>query len=194
MDNTMSRILYKKIFLIIAVIFISFVVLKSAHDHGTFSNEHQHKQSEQNSKTNYAMADSAMEVEQIHSAMKVDRSVRHPTFNVSYLRNRCSQSYRTKLTNDSVDLRVFVFTFNRAASVKRLLASLNTAQYGTSVVSLEVWIDRSVEGKVDEETLKTVEGFKFDHGIFRVCVHEKHVGILGQWLIVSIQNMLLFNL
>ena len=109
---------------------------------------------------------------------------RHPIFNISYLKNNCTAKL-DDIRSRNFDLRVFVFTYNRASSVRRLLSSLNVAKYENSSVMLEVWIDRSIDGKVDKDTLDVVKKFIFDPGIFRVCVHEKHVGILGQWLIVS---------
>lgn len=80
------------------------------------------------------------------------------------------------------DLRIIVIVYDRAHSMLRLLNSLNKAQYGNDSVKLEVWIDRSVNGTVDQLTLKGAENFKFYHGEYEIKTHPKHVGIIGQWL------------
>ena len=108
------------------------------------------------------------------------------TFDTSILKNRCNASYETETSHrKSVDLRLFVLTYNRPDSVLRLLHSLNAAKYGNSSVILEVWVDRSVSGDVDKGTIAVLKNFVFKHGGYRVCVQTKHAGIIGQWLTVS---------
>ncbi|KAH3706384.1 uncharacterized protein LOC127858293 [Dreissena polymorpha] len=81
-----------------------------------------------------------------------------------------------------IDLRVIVIVYNRAHSVLRLLESLNRADYENDNVKLEVWIDRSINGTVDQLTEQTAREFRFRHGAYDVIVHPQHVGIYGQWL------------
>ena len=80
------------------------------------------------------------------------------------------------------DLRIIVLTFNRAKSLQRLLDSLNGAIYYSEKVVLEVWIDRSQDDRIDQETLNISSQFHFNHGKYSVRCHVTHVGIFGQWL------------
>jgi len=80
------------------------------------------------------------------------------------------------------DLRIIVIVYNRAQSMLRLLKSLNNAKYYNDDIKLEVWIDRSANGSVDQLTLTEARQFDFYHGSFEVIIHPNHVGIIGQWL------------
>lgn len=80
------------------------------------------------------------------------------------------------------DLRIIVITYNRAASLLRLLKSINNAEYYSDKIKLEVWVDISKEGKKDNATINTAYEFEFKHGSYDVHVREKHAGIYGQWL------------
>ncbi|KAH3777701.1 hypothetical protein DPMN_179149 [Dreissena polymorpha] len=80
------------------------------------------------------------------------------------------------------DCRILVLVYNRAQSLLRLLESLNKAEYFGDNVKLEVWIDRSDSGYIDEATYEIAVGFRFLHGKYQVMCHENHVGIYGQWL------------
>lgn len=79
-------------------------------------------------------------------------------------------------------LRMIVITFNRAKSVDRLLQSLNSALYFGDKVGIDVWIDRSKEGHIHEETYVTAKKFKFQHGVITVHNQTVHAGIYGQWM------------
>ncbi|XP_045215449.1 uncharacterized protein LOC123565702 [Mercenaria mercenaria] len=79
------------------------------------------------------------------------------------------------------DLRVIVIVYDRAHSLLRLLKSLNDAEYFSDLIKIEVWIDRSEKGIINEATLKTARNFVFKHGEYDVKLHRHHVGIYGQW-------------
>ena len=105
------------------------------------------------------------------------------TFNYSSkITYEFKETFEKSETNYQFDLRVIVIVFNRAKSMLRLLDSLNVAEYGKDRVKVEVWIDRSKNGKVDKITLETANSFVFKHGNYSVLNHDKHAGIYGQWL------------
>ncbi|XP_021359182.1 uncharacterized protein LOC110454129 [Mizuhopecten yessoensis] len=81
-----------------------------------------------------------------------------------------------------LDLRVIVITYNRGNSVLRLLNSLNEADYLGDKVAIDVWIDRSKDGVIHEETYAKARQFKFKHGIINVHNQTQHAGIYGQWM------------
>ncbi|XP_060597342.1 uncharacterized protein LOC132751215 [Ruditapes philippinarum] len=80
------------------------------------------------------------------------------------------------------DLRIIVIVYNRHQSLLRLLDSLNAADYSGDNVKLEVWIDRSVRGTLDELTVKTAKSFIFLYGEYQVISRVQHAGIFGQWI------------
>ena len=86
------------------------------------------------------------------------------------------------LNMKDIDLRVIVIVYNRAESVLKCLTSLNNAEYLGDNIHIDVWIDRSPAGVIDEKTFKTVSNFHFLHGSYQVHNHTKHVGLYGQWL------------
>jgi hypothetical protein len=64
-----------------------------------------------------------------------------------------------------------------------LLESLDRLEMDGDRAMLEIWIDREKHTDVvDCETLKVAAFFKWSRGVRRVHVHEKHVGIYGQWI------------
>lgn len=54
---------------------------------------------------------------------------------------------------DEVDLRLIVLSYNRAASLEKLLLSLGQLELNGDRASLAIWIDRSKDGEVDNATL-----------------------------------------
>ncbi|KAL3886508.1 hypothetical protein ACJMK2_026493 [Sinanodonta woodiana] len=93
------------------------------------------------------------------------------------------QSYRMPdIQDETMDLRIVVIVFNRAYSLLRLLGSLNVAFYFGERVVLDIWIDRSKDGQIDENTYRIASEFQFKHGVKIVHNHTFHVGIYGQWL------------
>lgn len=79
-------------------------------------------------------------------------------------------------------LTLVVLTHSRAQSLLRLLESLARASYDGDAVALHIWIDRSTDGSVDEETVSVSSTFSWAHGESKVHVWDKHVGIWGQWI------------
>ena len=108
-------------------------------------------------------------------ARNFNKSVNSKTF-------RSDQVFRKRTVKKLFDLRIIVLVYDRAKSLLRLLESLNDAEYSSDDIKLEVWIDRSEKGDIDNITLQTATHFTFRHGEFEVQVHPRHVGIMGQWL------------
>ena len=93
-----------------------------------------------------------------------------------------TEASRNIYRREQVDLRIVVLVYKRASSLKRLMGSLNYALYDGDKVIVEVWIDRSKIGVIDDETFQTATNFTFRHGRYFVNCHSAHVGIFGQWL------------
>lgn len=79
-------------------------------------------------------------------------------------------------------LKILVLTYNRHQSLRRLLESLDAAEYDRQPVSIEIHIDRHTDGIVHKETLDVAKGFRFQHGDIQVMVKPRHCGVIGQWL------------
>jgi hypothetical protein len=85
--------------------------------------------------------------------------------------------------SEFLDLRIIVIVFNRAQSMRRLLESLNRADYYGDNVTVDVWIDRSKKtGEIDGATYRAAVEFQFLPGSLTVHNHSQHVGIYGQWM------------
>lgn len=82
----------------------------------------------------------------------------------------------------NTNLRIIVLTFNRCFSLKRLLHSLNNAYFDNDTIVLEIWLDRSINGELDIQTLYEARKFQFKKGTKVIYIHDKHVGIYGQWM------------
>ena len=90
--------------------------------------------------------------------------------------------FSRKCEKVTYDLRIIAIVFDRSESLLRLLRSLNEAIYDGDKVKLEVCIDMSVQGYLDEDTIYIATTFSFKHGEYEVIRHSEHVGIFGQWL------------
>jgi len=84
-------------------------------------------------------------------------------------------------------LKVRVLTFNRFASLKRLLDQLHTAYYDNDRVDLEISIDYPANMS-DTETIAqwtrtqlVARSFAWNHGRVNVIQQRTHIGLTGQW-------------
>lgn len=81
------------------------------------------------------------------------------------------------------DMLVVVMTMNRVNSLKRLLGSLERAQYSSSsVVDLRITVDRNYNNETDTETLNYLNSYQWSRGNIEVCVWPRKVGIFWQWV------------
>ncbi|ELU14685.1 hypothetical protein CAPTEDRAFT_204427 [Capitella teleta] len=86
-----------------------------------------------------------------------------------------------------VDFRVIVMTYNRNESLEKCLRSLEKVDTLVDTMRVEIWIDRSGRGEVDNGTVKVAESFRQrwtkPHLGHTCAIHirEKNAGITGQW-------------
>jgi len=83
---------------------------------------------------------------------------------------------------DVVDLRIIVLTYKRWESLKKLLNCINELFLDGDTAVLEIWIDQNSTQQVSDKVVATAKSFRWDGGIVRVHIQEKHVGIFGQWI------------
>ena len=80
-------------------------------------------------------------------------------------------------------LRVLVITYNRAASLSRLLKSLSQAEYGEDRVDLDVWVDVPADGSgVNPGVMRATKEFEWPHGNYATHVQDSNVGLRVQWM------------
>jgi hypothetical protein len=73
-------------------------------------------------------------------------------------------------------------TFNRPASLRRLLESLDELELDGDTAAVEIWIDVNGNDLADQRTVEVANSFKWLKGPSSVHIHPKHVGIFGQWI------------
>jgi len=82
-----------------------------------------------------------------------------------------------------VELRVLVLTHARPDSLRKCLKRINQLIIDTGKDSqLDIWIDRWKNTSIDEETYRVSKEFRWKNGVSVVHVHDRHVGVYGQWL------------
>ena len=83
-----------------------------------------------------------------------------------------------------VALRIMVLTYNRVASLKRLLDSLCSAEYDGFRVDLDIWIDKSskVDSVHDADVLLVSAAVDWPFGIKTVHPQPTHAGLIAQWI------------
>ena len=96
--------------------------------------------------------------------------------------NTVVSSTSLSTSNNETKLSLVVLTHSRTESLLRLLRSLRDASYDGDKVDLHVWIDRSKDGTVNEDTVNASSEFEWLHGSKNIHVWDKHVGIWGQWI------------
>ncbi|ELT95652.1 hypothetical protein CAPTEDRAFT_197326 [Capitella teleta] len=88
---------------------------------------------------------------------------------------------------DVVDFRVMLITYDRHESLSKCLSFLEKIDTMGDTMRIEIWIDRSVKGVVNNETVKVSEEFKQRWNNKKqgkscaVHIREKNAGITGQW-------------
>jgi len=81
-------------------------------------------------------------------------------------------------------VRIIVLTYARATSLKRLLTSLQHADYRQDTAHLHIWVDRKNGGAPDAETVSVSKEAcaAWKHGDCNVHIREHNVGLRVQWL------------
>ena len=83
-----------------------------------------------------------------------------------------------------VDLRIIPIVFNRASSLKKCLQTLYYLDTVGDTVAVDIWIDRSTDGVIDEETYRVAVDFAANWTLGKACVHNqsRNAYITGQWI------------
>lgn len=83
-------------------------------------------------------------------------------------------------------LRVIVLTMDRETSLRRLLRSLEAANYGGDRVDLDVWIDRGSSTQEAEKTMTTIADAAAEkdwvHGVRTIHKRTENAGLYEQWI------------
>lgn len=87
-----------------------------------------------------------------------------------------------RLHDGEVAIRFIVLTFNRAQSLSRCLDAVRRVLLDDDSAAVDIWIDRSANGTVNAETLAVAQNFSWPSVEVAVRVHDKHVGLYGQWM------------
>ena len=94
----------------------------------------------------------------------------------------------TRSNQSEFTLKIRVLTFDRYASLQRLLTSLNEADYGgDGAITLEIAIDSPANAsnlavvEKNQLTIDTAKAFVWQHGAGSVIHQESHKGLVGQW-------------
>lgn len=83
-------------------------------------------------------------------------------------------------------LRIIVLTMDREASLRRLLRSLESADYAGDRVDLDIWIDRGSSTAEAEKTMASMVGASLErnwkHGVRTVHNRTENAGLYEQWI------------
>lgn len=81
-------------------------------------------------------------------------------------------------------ITLHILTYNRASSLRRLLNSLNNANYPSLMrVDIQIHVDRSqVDDSLSKETVEVSNSFTWSHGEKKVTLNSVHQGLIGQWI------------
>ncbi|CAN8072239.1 unnamed protein product [Agarophyton chilense] len=78
--------------------------------------------------------------------------------------------------------RMIVITMDREKSLKRLLNSLELANYGEDHVDLDIWIDRPKDGNIHEGVLQVSREVNWNHGTKFIHKRIVNAGLYQQWI------------
>ncbi|KAK2159487.1 hypothetical protein LSH36_152g04054 [Paralvinella palmiformis] len=85
---------------------------------------------------------------------------------------------------DEFDFRIIVLTFNRPESLRKCLTHIAKLYTLGDRVSVDIWIDRSKDGEVDDSTVTVSREFQKNWTQGQVCVHiqQRNAYLIGQWI------------
>jgi len=78
--------------------------------------------------------------------------------------------------------RLIVLTMDRVTSLKRLLDSLETANYGEDHVDLDIWIDKRNDAPIHEGVLQAARDVKWKQGTKTIHKRTENAGLYQQWI------------
>lgn len=77
------------------------------------------------------------------------------------------------------DFEIIVLTMNRAASLHRLLTSIEKTKYGGDLVKLSIKIDAAID---NQDTIACARAFSFSHGPVAIEIATANRGLRDSWL------------
>ncbi|KAI0559423.1 Nucleotide-diphospho-sugar transferase [Gracilaria domingensis] len=78
--------------------------------------------------------------------------------------------------------RMIVITMDREKSLRRLLKSLDLANFGEDHVDLDIWIDRPKEGSIHEGVLQASREIDWKYGTKIIHKRAVNAGLYQQWI------------
>lgn len=78
--------------------------------------------------------------------------------------------------------RIIVLAMDRENSFKRLLTSLENANYGEDHVNIDIWIDRGKKTPIHDGVLQASRNLDWKHGTKTVHKRSENAGLYKQWI------------
>ena len=98
----------------------------------------------------------------------------------------CRDCFTTKpsVYQTEVDFRIIPIAFTRAESLRKCLEPLHDLDTLGDTVVVDIWLDRSTKGIIDEQTFKVAQEFANSWKKGYACVYNqtKNAYINGQWI------------
>ena len=91
-------------------------------------------------------------------------------------------SHNAKRNLGDTKLTIIILAYNRPESLRRLLLSLQSADFGSDRIDLEVNLDIDYDNLYDIECLKVLYTYKWNVGSYNIHKHTTHQGGLNQWI------------
>jgi hypothetical protein len=103
---------------------------------------------------------------------------------VDHVNNMASNDTQTE-DNDEPRYSIKVLAHTRPVSLRRLLDSLDAAQYDGNEVHADIWIDAprtEDEAKLHERVVDIAQSWEWKHGAVKIHKRSEWVGLRRQWL------------
>ena len=91
-------------------------------------------------------------------------------------------SHNAKSNLGKTKLTVIILAFNRPESLRRLLVSLRSADFGKDRIDLKVHLDIDNDNRYDLECLRVLYTNRWNRGSYNIHKHTTHQGSLNQWI------------
>ena len=120
----------------------------------------------------------------LHSLCKNSEKVGEMSFDTSRMISETTTTTAVDV-EEAVDFEIIVLTMNRTNSLRRLLDSLEKAQYGSDRVRLSIQIDHlapSANQTYSADVVELAETFAFTHGPKVIQFANANKGLRAAWL------------
>ena len=91
-------------------------------------------------------------------------------------------SHNAKRNMGQNQLTIIILAFNRPESLRRLLVSLQSADFGEDRIDLRVHLDVDYDNLYDISCLRVLYTYKWHRGSYHIHKHTTHQGGLNQWI------------